>query len=196
MLNLDEIITAFFKEVADQKIEIYNEFSLQHELGIYVRSLATPELKVQFEPPVSYFGYDRKVFEKKEIDIAIFTPDFTEKYAIELKYPRNGMYPEQMFKACQDICFVEQLHSAGFNNCYFVMVADDPLFYEPGANEGIYQYFRDSKAINGLIQKPTGKRDHSFQISGCYNILWNEVSEFTRYTLVSAKWCIRQVLYV
>lgn len=186
MLNFNQILRKFFDKVAAAEIEIYNEFSLQHELGIYLRSLTKYGFKVQFERPVSFFGYERKYFEKKEIDIAIFSPDLSAKYAIELKYPRNGQHPEQMFKACQDICFIEQLHAAGFNNTYFVMVADDPLFYERGATEGMYQYFRSNVPVNGIIQKPTGLRDYSFQINGNYNIGWNEVTKSTRYALVSA----------
>jgi hypothetical protein len=187
MLDFNQIIRRFFDAIANGEIEIYNEFSLQHELGIYLRSLAKSGFRVQFERPVSFFGYERKHFEKREIDIAIFSPDLAVKYAIELKYPRNGQHPEQMFKACQDICFIEQLYTAGFTNCYFIMVADDPLFYIRGANEGIYQYFRGSKLINGIIQKPTGMRDHTIQIEGQYSILWNEVTNITRYALVSMK---------
>ena len=59
----------------------------------------------------------------------IFQPVTGERYAIEFKFPRNGQYPEQMFKATQDVAFLEQLVAAGFAGGLFVMVADDPLFY-------------------------------------------------------------------
>lgn len=50
----------------------------------------------------------------KEIDISIFTEDHTEKYAIELKCPLNGQYPEQMYSFVKDIKFMEQLKDLGF----------------------------------------------------------------------------------
>ena len=35
MLNLNQYIFDFFEKVKSDNIEIYNEFSLQHEMGIY-----------------------------------------------------------------------------------------------------------------------------------------------------------------
>jgi hypothetical protein len=66
---------------------------------------------------------------KKEIDISVLPLDSSERVAIELKFPRNGQYPEQMFKCCQDIRFLEQLVDAGLAAGMFVMVVSDPLFY-------------------------------------------------------------------
>lgn len=91
----------------DKDIDIYNEFSLQHELGIYLRSVL-PQYKIQFEQNVSFFTNDIKII-KREIDISIFTQDKREKYAIELKCPLNGQYPEQMYSFTKDIKFMEEL---------------------------------------------------------------------------------------
>ncbi len=113
-----------------------------------------------------------------------FTPDLSEKYAFELKYPRSGQYPEQMFKACQDIGFLEQLHRSGFARCYFVMVADDPLFYERGDKTRIYRYFRAGVPVHGCIEKPTGSRDAVVEISGSYPVVWNTVDKDRKYALV------------
>ena len=41
-------LQAFVEELKKRKIEVYNEFSLQHELGIYLRN-ALPNYKVEFE---------------------------------------------------------------------------------------------------------------------------------------------------
>lgn len=41
------------------------------------------------------------------MDIVIYNE--SEKYAIELKYPQNGQYPEQMFSCVKDIKFMEEL---------------------------------------------------------------------------------------
>lgn len=136
---------------------MYNEFSLQHELGIYLRS-ALPDMRVQFERNVSFFFSDKTRFTKREIDISTFSPaDKRLAFAIELKYPRNGQHPEQMFSFCKDIAFAEELVAAGFPRSAFVVFADDHLFYR-GPTEGIYGFFRGAKPIHGRIQKPTGKK--------------------------------------
>ena len=175
MIDFRTHLQGFFSCVAKGEIEIYNEFSLQHEYGVYLRPTLGSAFRVKFERPVSFFGLARSGFVKKEIDLAVFTPDLCEKYAFEFKYPRSGQHPEQMFKACQDIYFLEQLHHSGFAQCYFVMVADDPLFYENGRKTGIYSYFRAGVSIHGHIQKPTGAKDEAVEISGNYLIVWNAV---------------------
>lgn len=184
MLDLQEHVRRFFFGIARGEIEIYNEFSLQHEFGVYLRTTLEAKLKIQFERPVSFFGLDRGDFEKKEIDIAIFAPDLSEKYAIELKYPRNGQYPEQMFKTCQDIYFLEQLHRNGFTRCFFLMVANTPLFYERGSKTGIYKYFRAGVPIHGCIEKPTGAKNGKVEISGSYSLIWEDGDKDLKYTMV------------
>jgi hypothetical protein len=84
---------SFFSGVAKGTVEIYNEISLQHEFGLYLRTTVSKTFKTQFERPVSFFGLHRSNFVKKEIDISVFASSQLEKYAIELKYPRNGQHP-------------------------------------------------------------------------------------------------------
>src|SRR3989338_2335071 len=108
-----ETVKQFAEAVSRRQIEIYNEFSLQHELGIFLRT-DLPQEKVQFERDVLFF-FRPGEFIKKEIDISVFSPDKSKlHYAIELKFPRNGQYPEQMFSFCKDILFAEQLKRSGF----------------------------------------------------------------------------------
>ena len=93
-MELDRHITRFVEAVGSGAVEIYNEFSLQHELGVYLRS-NLDQCRVQFERNVSHFHLAKTDFEKKEIDIAITcTPSGGPLSAIELKYPRNGQVPE------------------------------------------------------------------------------------------------------
>ena len=174
----------FFSDVAKGTIEIHNEISLQHEFGIFLRTTVGTGFKTQFERPVSFFGLHRSNFIKKEIDISVFVPDQSEKYAIELKYPRNGQYPEQMFRACQDICFLEQLRDNGFTKCFFIIAADDPLFYSYDEKMGIYQFFRAGVPICGNIQKPTGARNDVVEILGSYSIVWNDIDKSRKYAAV------------
>lgn len=45
---MKKAILAFLKQVENGSIEIYNEFSLQHELGIFLRN-HFPNYRIQFE---------------------------------------------------------------------------------------------------------------------------------------------------
>lgn len=172
------------ESIKRKEIEIYNEFSLQHELGITLRA-DFPEMKVQFERNVAFF-FPSGEFIKKEIDISVFLPDKSELiYAIELKFPRNGQYPEQMFSFCKDILFAEQLRKAGFKHAFSVIFADDPLFYS-GKDDGIYRYFRNGEELSGTIVRPTGNRDERIELNGIYHIQWNEVDGKLKYALLEA----------
>ena len=85
------------------ELEIYNEFSLQHELGIIVRNQDNHKL-VQFERNVSYFGFNKTEFVKREIDLVVYSRHAKQlDYVVELKFPRRGQHPEQMFSFCKDI---------------------------------------------------------------------------------------------
>jgi len=183
---MEDIIASFADEVRSGRVEIYNEFSLQHEFGIFLRTLLS-DRKVQFERNVSYFGLNKDDFEKREIDIVVFDEENPRdpEIAIELKFPRNGQYPETMFSICKDIAFTEQLKRSCFANAYAVIFADDHNFYD-GKPEGIYGYFRDGKTLTGIITKPTGKRDTFVTICGSYSIQWHSVTGTLRYALVEA----------
>lgn len=170
--KIQNLITPFISSVAKGDVEIYNEFSLQHELGIFLRN-ALPNYKVQFEQNTKFFGISRKLT-KKEIDISIFSTKF--KCAIELKYPRNGQYPEQMFSFCKDIAFIEELRGEGFDSAALIIFADDKLFYS-GDSSDIYGYFRNRKPLHGEIQKPTGNKDDKVSIRGQYKVEWKTIVE-------------------
>jgi hypothetical protein len=182
-MELDWHITRFVEAVGSGAVEVCNEFSLQHELGVYLRS-NLDQCRVQFERNVSHFHLAKTDFEKKEIDIAITcTPSGDPFSAIELKYPRNGQVPESMFSICEDIAFLEQLVWAGFESAYFLAVADDGLFYS-GSDAGIYGLFRSCRPITGRIRKPTSAKDKEINIKGSYNATWLPISLDRRYCLV------------
>lgn len=178
---------------------IYNEFSLQHELGLYLREKLKDTYTVKFERNIVDLIDDAKQLKaqdkqlsnsticqilkpklkKKEIDIVIQNKDFPEeKYAIELKYPRNGQYPEEMYSFIVDIDFTEKLTKHGFTNAYCLTVVDDDKFYNNQLKlDGIYQYFRNQAEIKGVINKPTGKEDKKknefCKIENSYVITWH-----------------------
>lgn len=180
---MKEFIEYFFNEVGKNYIEIYNEFSLQHELGIFLRDELESK-KIQFERNVSYFDWEKNCFPKKEIDISIICENKKPDTAIELKYPRNKQYPEQMYSFCKDIAFVEKLHCKGFREAFAIILVDDKLFYSGPTKKRIYTYFRDSANLTGKIQKPTGNIAEEIRICGNYNIDWQSVGDKLKYALV------------
>lgn len=182
-MKFDHHITDFVDEVRNEIVEIYNEFSLQHELGIYLRN-ELKDCKIQFERNVVDFKLVKSDFVKKEIDITITSKDMSDRLsAIELKYPRNGQVPEQIYSFCKDISFLEQLVSSGFKSAYFLVIVDDPLFYS-GKDNDIYGLFRSGKKITGEIRKPTGLKDEVINIKGSFTASWHPISEKMKYCLI------------
>ena len=182
---LSDLIQRFVSHAVAGEIDIYNEFSLQHELGIFLRQ-QLPDYLVQFERNVSHFSSSGFRFTKRELDIAVFSRDKSElKYVVELKYPRNGQHPESIFSFCKDIAFVEELRMHGFCGAAVVIFADDRLFYS-GPCDGIYGFFRGARTISGRIGKPTGamREKEIVDIRGSYVLAWNEVRGSTRYACI------------
>ena len=186
MQSIEGLITPFIESVASGRTEIHSESSLQHELGLSLRE-TLPHCKLRFEQNVSSLFPSKTPFTKREIDISIFSQDLKElEYAIELKFPRNGQYPEQMFSFCKDIAFAEELSVAGFCVAGLVIFADDHLFYS-GRSEGIYGFFRGGTPLSGRIQKPTGGKDTETSIRGKYVVQWKPVVGLLKYTVIEVK---------
>ena len=98
-MELEKLIIDFLYLQKNENFEnIYNEFSLQHELGIFLRKRLSNIYKVEFERNISFFlgKENSKKLIKKEIDIVIYDKEKNKKIAIELKRPLNGQYPEHM----------------------------------------------------------------------------------------------------
>ena len=183
MTKLGQLVAQFVEMIRDEKIEIYNEFSLQHELGFFLRQILSDSL-VQFERNVRSFFPTQPFFTKREIDISVLSKDKKIlKHAIELKFPRNGQYPEQMFSFCKDVAFAEEMKIAGFQSTALLIFAEDPLFYE-GRSDGIYGYFRGERPLHGLVQKPTGIKDTNVNIQGSYVVEWKTIFSQLKYALV------------
>ena len=176
---IKDLLREFMQLVASGQVEVYNEFSFQHELGIFLRNRLT-EYKVEFERNTKFFGIDG--LKKHEIDIVVYNK--ISKFAIELKYPQNGQYPEQMFSFVKDIAFMEQLKNNGFKNCYLLTMVNDKNFYSGKKTDGIYNYFRNGAVLNGEICKPTGNIMESVILKGCYNIIWENKSDNMKYYIV------------
>ena len=179
---IKKLIHQFINKVEKNQVEIYNEFSLQHELGIFLRE-QLKDYKVQFERNTKSFNISNTI--KHEIDIVVHNDN--EKYAIELKYPNNGQYPEQMYSFVKDINFMEQLKSYGFNGAYCLTMVKDKNFYSGNKKDGIYSYFRGSSMLSGTIKKPTGKIAESIQLKNSYQINWEALSKELNYYIIDAR---------
>lgn len=166
------------KAIQTGEVVVYNEISLQHELGIFLRN-ALPNYKVEFERNIKFFELSDTI--KKEIDVVVYNND--EKFAIELKHPLNGQYPKQMYSFIKDICFMEELKKYGFDNTYCLTLVKDKNFYSGEYTDGIYAFFRAGKTIKGTIEKPTGKDIPSISLSNEYDISWKPCNDMRYYIL-------------
>ena len=190
-IALSDLVAPFISELRDGSIEIYNEFSLQHELGIFLRT-RYPESRVRFERNVGAL-FNSTTFVKREIDIvASCRATGALQLALVLKFPRNGQHPEQMFSFCKDISFAEELRLAGFARTGFIVFAEDDLFWR-GPAEGIYSFFRSSRPLTGTITKPTGKKDQSVSIRGTYGIKWQDAMPGLRFAIVEPSLTVRHL---
>lgn len=191
--GMKELLEEFMhlKQTNGDDILVYNEISLQLELGLYLRQKG---YTVRFERNIGEYVDKTSNFVKKEIDIVAYKGENelkAEKIAIELKFPRNGQYPEQMFSFIKDIKFMEQVKNAvckegKFTGTYVLTLVDNKNFYlsNRGKNE-IYSYFRkngsDIQIPKGKdIIKPTGNKEEcketikEIKLNNQYNSTWKK----------------------
>jgi hypothetical protein len=172
LASIERLVREFVASDLIAEDVLYNEASLQHELALFLRPKLPYAWRLFLERPVASLRPIAARLTKKEIDIAVVDTKTNRVVAIELKCPRQGQHPEQMFKACQDLEFLEQLVHAGFAGGIFIMHVRDPLFYQRGSRGGIYAHFRAGAPICGTIRKPTGARDAIVSLSGSYAPAW------------------------
>lgn len=186
-MELEKLIIDFLYLQKNENFEnIYNEFSLQHELGIFLRKRLSNIYKVEFERNASFFlgKENSKKLIKKEIDIVIYDREKNKKIAVELKHPLNGQYPEQMFSFIKDIKFLEELIENGFTKCISLVLVKNKLFYEGDIKNGIYSYFRGNQIISNSIDKPTGKLKRTLTLTGKYKINWYSLTKEYKYYIL------------
>ncbi|MFR1631579.1 MAG: hypothetical protein ACLSU0_00255 [Oscillospiraceae bacterium] len=219
MINLiNKTINDFFTDLKNGSIKVDedfdNEFGMQFELGIRLRNtlvqngFAGQGYKVYFEKNIknicriNKWNYNDTL--KKEIDLLVAKTSngqVEELYAIELKFPRNGQYPEQMYSFVKDLAFIAQLKGRfNFKGCWSVVLVDNDNFCKTSnrkTTNTIYTYFREDrnvgdnlKRIGGTIQKPTGK--YKYQVPPFINIpagyektvQWNSINQNLYYYIM------------
>ena len=134
-------INRFFETIQQTPIELYSESGLQHELAIFLRN-SFPDLLVRLEYPTPRIFNPLPYFVKKEIDIYV-TTQAGQRYVIELKMPKDDCgTPNEMYRAVQDVKFLEQLRQNNIDGCYAILLTERQAFWQaPQANAGIYQIF-------------------------------------------------------
>lgn len=203
--NVASIIKAFLNKELPKKLNgndcyIYNEFSLQHELGIYLRKELGKGYKVQFERNIKNLQIAINITakyeceSKSEIDIIVLSPKQERLAAIELKFPRNEQHPEEMYSFCKDIRFMEDVSKKfgptnGFKKTFCLTLVDDDRFYSAEGDrrkkKRIYKNFRTNKKkikdipyVTKKVHKPTGNDEEKKQylrIKGSHKIVWKSL---------------------
>jgi len=208
---LREKLEEFIGLIKSGEIEVYNEFSFQHELGYFLRNQLkqySGDFKIQFERNFRELfdlsddeiegRFGTKKVRKKEIDISILQGPI-KLASIELKFPRNGQVPESMYSFVKDVKFLEGLTSSKnkksinmFSKGFFICLVDDRLFYQGGTkNDGIYEYFRrkdKNVRICKETKKPTGKNieseEYTIRLSKEYVGKWLPIKDEMHYLLI------------
>ena len=162
-----EEIESFLNAPPPEAGPVYNERSLQLEIGCYLRRKG---YQVQFERT---FKAERPSGSSKtpKTNLDLFIASQGEVAGIELKVPLNKRHPETLFDYCADLEFVEALMRAGqvqFGLC--LMVTNDRVFWEDsGRGSTIHNFFRrEGEVLSGKILKPTGARDTCVVLTGRY----------------------------
>ena len=127
------------KELKLNQKGIYNEDSLKFELGIFLREKLDNDYVVEFERNVQCFGLDKSQTVKKELDIVVFNKDRSEKYSIELKFPRvdNDGHTVELIRFEEDEQCVNALSGLDFKSACALIMTDDPLYIQkPSSKKG------------------------------------------------------------
>ena len=134
-------LNSFFEAINQTPIELYSEFGLQHELAIFLRT-NYQDLTVRLEYPTPRIFNPLPQLLKKEIDIFI-TNTQGQRFVVELKMPKDDCgTPNEMYRAIQDVKFLEQLKQNNIDGCYSILMTERQAFWQaPQANAGIYQLF-------------------------------------------------------
>ena len=198
----------------DFNCKIYNECSLQYELGIWLRDkLNSDKADIEYE---IYFEKNTKTFldnpiektadnsSKCEVDLIIIGRignEIKEKYAIELKFPINGQYPEQMKKFKEDMKFMKGIYDVWKDenledcNTYCLTLVNDSNFYkvsnrENKENKDLYYQFRSESQQEKIIAKKLID-DTKIKLNKCieWHFLEKDVTkeESIRYYLIDIK---------
>lgn len=191
-MDIPTIIKNFVERAQKNRLEIYNEISLQLELAIFLREILGDGFKVQLERNISFLGL-KGDFVKKEIDIIIFKDghELNDSIAIELKAVINQAHarPITVFNWITDLKFLEQLKSAGIGRCYSLFVTDhNALLTTPGGPEPksrLLPDFRVREMYGTYSTHATlNKKNKYICLNSKYKFNWNKFVENQQYFIL------------
>lgn len=162
-----EVIKNFFQTPPNEAGAIYNERSLQLEIGYFLRCKG---FNVEFERP---FKARRPLGSTKspKTNLDLLVIDQNENVAMELKVPLNKRHPETFYDYCADLEFVEALVRTGkVNRGFCLMMTNDHVFWQDsGRGSKIHDCFRrHGEILTGKVTKPTGAQDSAVVLTGRY----------------------------
>lgn len=190
-MDLQLLIEDFFEYVNQKKIEIYNEFALQFELAIFLRTKINEKLEVQLERNISFLGLSKDKFLKREIDILIFKDPtvLQDVYALELKAIVNQKIarPRNVFSWIEDLRFLEQLKAAGVGQCSSIFVTDNKKLMQipEGKNEPKLRMLPDfrKKKVEGTYNthKNDSVKNKTVTLEREYTFDWVDYNNHQKY---------------
>lgn len=191
MIINEEFMTEFFESLPLNSL--YNEISFQFELGKFIKQKYN-YYNVEYERNIinnkielnenikrnivlnkNHILLNNNKKYKKEIDIFIYKPDLSEKFAIELKFPSstNG-YTNANKEFIEDIEFVDFIKNncKNFNGTYCINIARHKYLYSGGKLD-ITKIRNDIKWINIEPKKCLEITDIKNEINPKYYIYKN-----------------------
>ncbi|HKL41336.1 MAG TPA: hypothetical protein VJ962_01960 [Clostridia bacterium] len=184
ILPLEKHIEDFAKLIKSTSLDIYNAFSLKHELGNYLSEKLPRNYKIHFDRSFSDFGVNAGETINNKMDLVIFNSNKNFKYCVAIKFPINNQIPLTMYKIIKDFKLLEQLMDHDFIKCYQITLIDDEEFLTGVSKEGIYEYFRTDTPIHGEILNPTGRNDEKINIKGHYQMYWRNLGDSRKLSIV------------
>lgn len=183
-LPVEKHLDDFSESIKNGTIDVYNEFSLIHELGNFLSSKLPGNYKIQFDRSVSDFDIEGGETIKNKMDLVIFNSNKNFKYCIAVKYPINKQIPLAMYNIIKDFKLLEQLMDHNFIKSYQITLIDDEEFINGVAKDGIYEYFRTDTPIHGEILKPTGRNEEKVIVKGYYQMYWQSLEDKRKISIV------------
>ncbi|MEM0991115.1 MAG: hypothetical protein AAGK00_19785 [Pseudomonadota bacterium] len=187
---LFEALASFLSSSHGAAGAVENERGLQMEAGLMFREMGC-HVRFEVSCRVEPLNLAHTKPQKRDIDLLVQADG--ESLAVELKVPMAGRVPETMFDFYTDVAFVEAVVRAGIaDRGACLLLTSDPGFWSGTQATGIYKPLRVPGAmLNGLVGKPTGKRDTAVFVAGQYRPVWRDLGN--RALLSSGRYVLLEV---
>ncbi|MCD8201424.1 MAG: hypothetical protein LUD47_05105 [Clostridia bacterium] len=201
MTNMVDVISEYLLAPDNNFLSsVYNEASLQFELGAYLKKKFDFPYRADYERNVKFYplpqvGSANANFTKKEMDIFVYhdAAPANGRFAIEVKYPRNGGVIGRMMNFTKDIKFMEEVKKTFGLNTYCLTIVSDCRYYDKSLNKtysGAYPelvkfYRRDvinvkvgDNIVKSVVHPYGGKGKKIYggmELQNSYDIVWNRL---------------------